>query len=114
MPVLLVRENGRARGWPAYVGAVGLGAAALALASVWTSGAWATGIGAAVTTLSGLLAERLQPQREAAAAGDADRTGADALLRTAGGRIPTLRQVDRPEPAGAHPVDRPHHRGLEG
>ncbi|MGW6785932.1 tetratricopeptide repeat protein [Streptomyces sp. NPDC054987] len=107
MPVLLVRENGRARGWPAYVGAVGLGAAALALASVWTSGAWATGIGAAVTTLSGLLAERLQPQREAAAAGDADadRTGADALLRTAGGRIPTLRQVDRPEPAGAHPAD---------
>ncbi|MFJ9940150.1 tetratricopeptide repeat protein [Streptomyces erythrochromogenes] len=105
MPVLLVRENGRVRGWPAYVGAVGLGAAALALASLWTSGAWATGIGAAVTTLSGLVAERLQPQRGAAAGGDGTATGADALLRTATGRIPTLRQVDRPEPAGAHHAD---------
>ncbi|WP_051892661.1 tetratricopeptide repeat protein [Streptomyces erythrochromogenes] len=105
MPVLLVRENGRVRGWPAYVGAVGLGAAALALASLWTSGAWATGIGAAVTTLSGLVAERLQPQRGTAAGGDATAAGADALLRTAAGRIPTLRQVDRPEPAGAHHAD---------
>ncbi|MFF3720879.1 tetratricopeptide repeat protein [Streptomyces erythrochromogenes] len=104
MPVLLVRENGRVRGWPAYVGAVGLGAAALALASLWTSGAWATGIGAAVTTFSGLVAERLQPQR-GAAGGDATAAGADALLRTATGRIPTLRQVDRPEPAGAHHAD---------
>ncbi|WP_051734547.1 MULTISPECIES: tetratricopeptide repeat protein [Streptomyces] len=105
MPVLLVRENGRVRGWPAYLGAVGLGAAALALASVWTSGAWATGIGAAVTTFSGLVAERLQPQRGAAAGGDTARTGADALLRTAEGRIPSLRQVDRPELAGAHHAD---------
>ncbi|MFE7099204.1 tetratricopeptide repeat protein [Streptomyces erythrochromogenes] len=105
MPVLLVRENGRVRGWPAYVGAVGLGAAALALASLWTSGAWATGIGAAVTTFSGLVAERLQPQRGAAVGGDPTATGADALLRTATGRIPTLRQMDRPEPAGAHPAD---------
>ncbi|MFC9812356.1 tetratricopeptide repeat protein [Streptomyces virginiae] len=105
MPVLLVRENGRVRGWPAYLGAVGLGAAALALASVWTSGAWATGIGAAVTTFSGLVAERLQPQRGAAAGGDTARAGGDALLRTAEGRIPSLRQVDRPELAGAHHAD---------
>ncbi|MFE2126605.1 tetratricopeptide repeat protein [Streptomyces amritsarensis] len=108
MPVLLVRENGRVRGWPAYVGAVGLGAAALALASLWTSGAWATGIGAAVTAFSGLAAERLQPPRgtgPGGAAGTATGTGADALLRTAAGRIPVLRQVDRPEPAGAHHAD---------
>lgn len=107
MPLLLVRGNGRAPGWPAYLGAVGLGAVALALASLWTSGAWATGIGAAVTTLSGLVAERLQPER----AGDAGRDGAHAtggaggLLRTPSGRIPPLRQVDRPELAGAHPAD---------
>ncbi|MEU6296333.1 tetratricopeptide repeat protein [Streptomyces erythrochromogenes] len=107
MPVLLVRENGRVRGWPVYVGAVGLGAAALALASLWTSGAWATGIGAAVTTFSGLAAERLQPQRATPAGGDSTTSGADALLRTAAGRIPTLRQVDRPEPAGAHHADGP-------
>ncbi|WKV76499.1 hypothetical protein AW27_004200 [Streptomyces sp. PCS3-D2] len=105
MPVLLVRENGRVRGWPAYVGAVGLGAAALALASLWTSGAWATGIGAAVTTFSGLAAERLQPRRRAAPGGNAAASGADVLLRTAAGRIPTLRRLDRPEPAGAHHAD---------
>ncbi|MEV6676534.1 tetratricopeptide repeat protein [Streptomyces erythrochromogenes] len=110
MPVLLVRENGRVRGWRAYVGAVGLGAAALVLASLWTSGAWAAAIGAAVTTFSGLVAERLRPRRGPAADGDATATGEDALLRTAAGRIPTLRQVDRPEPAGAHHADgRPAH-----
>ncbi|MFB8399218.1 tetratricopeptide repeat protein [Streptomyces yangpuensis] len=105
MPVLLVRENSRGRGWPAYVGAVGLGAAALVLASLWTSGAWATGIGAAVTTFSGLVAERLRPRRGAAGDGDTVPAGAAALLRTAAGRIPTLRQVDRPESAGAHSAD---------
>lgn len=108
MPVLLVRgrrETGRARGWPAYLAAVGLGAGALALASLWTSGAWATGIGAAVTTLSGLAAERLRPAENPAA-------GRGALLRTPGGRIPRTGQLDRPEQAGAHPADPSPATGL--
>ncbi|MFE4210113.1 hypothetical protein ACFRUQ_31685, partial [Streptomyces goshikiensis] len=86
MPALLWSGSGRTRGWLGYLGAVGLGAGALALASLWTSGAWATGIGAAVTTLSGLLAERLAP-------GDPPGAGAAELLRTPAGRIPRLRQV---------------------
>lgn len=100
MPALLWSGSGRTRGWLGYLGAVGLGAGALALASLWTSGAWATGIGAAVTTLSGLLAERLAP-------GDPPGAGAAELLRTPAGRIPRLRQVDRPELAGAHPAETP-------
>ncbi|MFE3863611.1 tetratricopeptide repeat protein [Streptomyces goshikiensis] len=100
MPALLWSGSGRTRGWLGYLGAVGLGAGALALASLWTSGAWATGIGAAVTTLSGLLAERLAP-------GDPPGASAAELLRTPAGRIPRLRQVDRPELAGAHPAETP-------
>ncbi|MFF4452433.1 tetratricopeptide repeat protein [Streptomyces goshikiensis] len=100
MSALLWRESGRTRGWLGYLGAVGLGAGALALASLWTSGAWATGIGAAVTTLTGFLAERLAP-------GDPPGPGAAELLRTPAGRIPRLRQVDRPELAGAHPAEAP-------
>ncbi|MFE9798669.1 tetratricopeptide repeat protein [Streptomyces goshikiensis] len=100
MPALLWSGSGRTRGWLGYLGAVGLGAGALALASLWASGAWATGIGAAVTTLSGLLAERLAP-------GDPPGAGAAELLRTPAGRIPRLRQVDRPELAGAHPAETP-------
>nr|WSX48319.1 tetratricopeptide repeat protein [Streptomyces sp. NBC_00974] len=100
MSGLLLRGSGRARGWVGYLGAVGLGAGAVALAAVWTSGPWAAGIGAAVTTLSGLAAERTRPPE-----GGADAQGAGEVLRTTGGRIPLLRHVDRPELAGAHPAE---------
>ncbi|MFZ3474468.1 tetratricopeptide repeat protein [Streptomyces sp. 4.24] len=99
MSALLLRGSGRARGWAGYLGAVGLGAGAVALAAVWTSGPWAAGIGAAVTALSGLVAERLQPDE------GADARAAGEVLRTAAGRIPLLRDVDRPELAGVHPAE---------
>lgn len=102
MSALLLRGSGRARGWVGYLGAVGLGAGAVALSAVWTSGPWAAGIGAAVTTLSGLAAERMRPEEETAGG-----RAADELLRTPGGRIPLLRQMDRPEWAGAHPAEAP-------
>ncbi|MFD9301450.1 tetratricopeptide repeat protein [Streptomyces sp. NPDC060048] len=101
MSALLLRGSGRARGWAGYLGAVGLGAGSVALATVWTSGPWAAGIGAAVTALAGMAAERMQPE---------ERTGARAageVLRTARGRIPLLRDVDRPELAGVHPAEAP-------
>ncbi|MFD9356628.1 hypothetical protein [Streptomyces sp. NPDC060031] len=102
MSALPLRGSGRARGWLGYLGAVGLGAGAVALAAVWTSGAWAAGIGAAVTTLSGLVAERMSPaEPHGAAPGE--------VLRTPAGRIPRLRSVDRPELAGAHPAEGPGH-----
>ncbi|MBT2448771.1 tetratricopeptide repeat protein [Streptomyces sp. ISL-43] len=101
MSALLLRGSGRARGWVGYLGAVGLGAGAVALATVWTSGPWAAGIGAAVTALSGLAAERMRPEEGAGA------LGAGEVLRTAGGRIPLLRDVDRPELAGVHPAEAP-------
>ncbi|MFE2306262.1 tetratricopeptide repeat protein, partial [Streptomyces sp. NPDC059411] len=75
---------------------------AVALAAVWTSGPWAAGIGAAVTTLAGLAAELMRPEETAAPVG-----AAGEVLRTPGGRIPLLRQVDRPELAGAHPAEAP-------
>ncbi|WP_158717823.1 tetratricopeptide repeat protein [Streptomyces sp. NRRL F-2664] len=101
------------RGRSASVGAVGLGAAALALAlaSVWTGGARAASIAAAVALCSGPAAERRRSRRGTPLRGDTDPTGADALLRTAGGRIPALRHVDRPEPAGAHPAHGPRAAG---
>lgn len=102
MSALLLRGTGRARGWVAYLGAVGLGAGAVALATVWTSGPWAAGIGAAVTTLSGLAAERMRPPGEGSDAG-----AAGEVLRTERGRIPLLRHLDRPELAGAHPAEAP-------
>ncbi|MBT2468275.1 tetratricopeptide repeat protein [Streptomyces sp. ISL-66] len=102
MSALHLQGSGRARSWVGYLGAVGLGAGAVALAAVWTSGPWAAGIGAAVTTLSGLAAERMRPPEEGA-----DAQGAGEVLRTARGRIPLLRHVDRPELAGAHPAEAP-------
>ncbi|WP_330299993.1 tetratricopeptide repeat protein [Streptomyces sp. NBC_00503] len=101
MSALLLRGPGRARAWAGYLGSVGLGAGAVALAAVWTSGPWAAGIGAAVTTLAGLAAERMRPDETAAA------VGAGEVLRTPGGRVPLLCQVDRPELAGAHPAEAP-------
>ncbi|MCJ0869431.1 tetratricopeptide repeat protein [Streptomyces sp. AP-93] len=90
----------------------------MALAAVWTSGPWAAGIGAAVTTLFGLAAERMRPRvclsgqrgpgltRKTHPRGeDADPRPAGEVLRTAAGRIPLLRHVDRPELAGAHPAE---------
>ncbi|MFE9841872.1 hypothetical protein [Streptomyces goshikiensis] len=47
-----------------------------------------------------LLAERLAP-------GDPPGPGAAELPRTPAGRIPRLRQVDRPEPAGTQPAGTP-------
>ncbi|MEV6953057.1 tetratricopeptide repeat protein [Streptomyces sp. NPDC051183] len=102
MSALPLRGSGRTRGWIGYLGAVGLGAGAVALAAVWTSGAWAAGIGAAVTTLSGLAAELMRPAEPAGSA-------PGEVLRTPAGRIPRLRQVDRPELAGAHPAEGPGH-----
>ncbi|MFI5762498.1 tetratricopeptide repeat protein [Streptomyces sp. NPDC051563] len=102
MSALLLRGSGRARGWAGYLGSAGLGAGAVALAAVWTSGPWAAGIGAAVTTLSGLAAERTRPPAQGPRS-----AGAGEVLRTTAGRIPLLRHVDRPELAGAHPAEGP-------
>ncbi|MGW6708694.1 tetratricopeptide repeat protein, partial [Streptomyces sp. NPDC054956] len=101
MSALLLRGSGRARGWVGYLGAVGLGAGAVALATVWTSGPWAAGIGAAVAALSGLAADRMRPEE------DTGPRTAGEVLRTARGRIPLLREVDRPELAGVHPAEAP-------
>ncbi|WP_345528960.1 hypothetical protein [Streptomyces showdoensis] len=81
-----------------------MGATALGLAAMWTSGPLATGIGAASTTLYTLLAERLQPQRTATSAG--------VLLRTPAGRLPRVEQLSRPELAGVHPAE--EHAGHRG
>ncbi|GAA2778239.1 hypothetical protein GCM10019017_24120 [Streptomyces showdoensis] len=83
---------------------MGVGATALGLAAMWTSGPLATGIGAASTTLYTLLAERLQPQRTATSAG--------VLLRTPAGRLPRVEQLSRPELAGVHPAE--EHAGHRG
>lgn len=99
MSALLLRGSGRARGWAGHLCAVGLGAGAAALAAAWTSGPWAAGTGAAVTALTGLAAEWMRPAER-----DVDARAAGDVLRTAAGRIPPLRHVDRPELAGAHPA----------
>lgn len=115
MSELLSRGSGRReRGWAGYLGSLGLGAGAVALAAVWTSGPRAAGIGAAVamlaglatlsgvTMLPGLAGEWLRPPGERAGP-----RAAGEVLRTARGRIPRLRHVDRPEPAGVHPAEGP-------
>ncbi|MBT2365784.1 tetratricopeptide repeat protein [Streptomyces sp. ISL-10] len=89
--------GGRRRGWIRYLAAVAAGALALMLAAVWTSGPLATGIGAAVTTVYGLVADLLRPQREPQDSGE--------LLRSRSGRIPRVLHVDRPELAGVHAAE---------
>ncbi|MFE3990375.1 hypothetical protein ACFXPW_01500 [Streptomyces goshikiensis] len=105
MPALPWSGSGRTRDWLGHLGAVGRGAGALAPAPLWTSGAWATGIGAAVTTLSGLLAERLAPSDSRP--GTRPAPAPPNCCAPPAGRNPRLRQVDRPEPAGAHPAETP-------
>lgn len=89
--------GGRWRGWIRYLAAVTTGALALILAALWTSGPLATGIGAAVTTVYGLVADLLHPQREPEDSGE--------LLRSRSGRIPRVRHVNRPELAGVHAAE---------
>ncbi|WP_141746802.1 tetratricopeptide repeat protein [Streptomyces agglomeratus] len=60
----------------------------------------ATGIGAAVTTVYTLVADRMRPQHV--------EPNVAALLRTASGGIPRVDQLDRPELAGVHPADGHH------
>lgn len=91
------REGGPNRGWLRYLTAVGIGACTVALAATWTSGPLATGIGAAVTTVCGLMADHMRPQQSPS-------HGA-ALLRTPTGRIPRFNQLDHPELVGVHPAD---------
>ncbi|MBN0043314.1 tetratricopeptide repeat protein [Streptomyces actuosus] len=76
---------------------MGIGACTVALAATWTTGPLATGIGAAVTTVYGLVADHLRPQHRPSPAA--------ALLWTLDGRIPRLDRLDHPELAGVHPAD---------
>ncbi len=90
-------HNSGHRGWLRYLTAVGAGGAAVALSVTWFSGPLAAGIGAAVTTVYTLVTEQVRPQRR-----EPHQT---ALLRTVGGRVPRVRQLNRPESAGVHPAD---------
>ncbi|MFF9623278.1 tetratricopeptide repeat protein [Streptomyces griseosporeus] len=78
--------------------AVGVGACTVAFAATWTTGPLAAGIGAAVTTVYGVVADHMRPRQPS------PRPPA-ALLRTPAGRIPRCGELDRPELAGVHPAD---------
>lgn len=80
-----------------FVAVVVTGCVAIAAAITWLSGPWAAGVGAAITAVYGLTADLFRPRRRSREETD--------LLRDAGGRIPTARQVSRPEAAGVRAAE---------
>ncbi|AUG81144.1 hypothetical protein CFP65_6489 [Kitasatospora sp. MMS16-BH015] len=86
------------RGWLAYLGVLGVGAAAAAVSQVWLSGAPAVGIGALASVL-GFAADRVAEGGRRAP--DHSAPG----RRSSGRRVPLVRQLTDPVAVGVHPAE---------